>query len=191
MYITKTGRGKGSAFESGCRVPMAIRGPGIEQGAQKSAPVHVADLSATILTLAGLTPPAKNYNKAGDEVDSDSRSLTPILFGSANDTGRDPNEGYLLTETLTTFSGKTLFVGARNATYKVLSPLNNINMSNCSFYDLLADPLEEHPITDARKPTSCADYRNETWTPPDPRWHYCHLLYVLYDHSVLPSFTIP
>jgi arylsulfatase A-like enzyme len=202
MYITKDGRGKGSAWESGCRVPMAIRGPGIEHGVQKSAPVHVADLSGTILTLAGITPPATNYKYNGDEVESDSKSLTPILFGSANDTDRDPNEGYLLTETLTTFPNKTLFVGARNATYKVLCPISSPSLTSCSFYNLLIDPLEEHAITGESKPSSCADYRNGTWTPllpsppadpnsPDPRWHYCHLMYVLYDYSVLPPFSLP
>ena len=43
MYITRKGRGKGTVYESGARVPMVIRGPGI--GANRvSSVVHVADL---------------------------------------------------------------------------------------------------------------------------------------------------
>ncbi len=63
MYITKTGRGKGTPYESGCRVPMAIRGPNIAAGQQKGTFVHLADLSATILTLAGIEPPATNFRQ--------------------------------------------------------------------------------------------------------------------------------
>jgi arylsulfatase A-like enzyme len=181
MYLDTSGRGKGSTWESGCRVSMAIRGPGIAAGAQKSAPVHVADLSATILTLAGLQPPAQNYNSTGALVESDSKSLTPILFGSANDTGRDPNEGYLLTETNTTSFG-TRFLGARNATYKVLCPYSLSSMSSCDFYNLIEDPLEHNsPLA---KPSSCANYRNN-WSTADPEWHFCRLWEVLNTSSIL------
>jgi arylsulfatase A-like enzyme len=181
LYLDTTGRGKGSAWESGCRVPMAIRGPGIAAGAQKSAPVHVADLSATILTLAGLTPPAKNYDSTGAQVDSDSKSLTPMLFGTAEDSGRDPNEGYLLTETGTTYFG-TRFLGARNATYKVLCPYSLGNMSNCDFYSLIDDPLEHN--TALAKPSSCTNYRSN-WSTTDPQWHFCRLWEVLNTYSIL------
>jgi arylsulfatase A-like enzyme len=182
MYLDITGRGKGSSWESGCRVPLAIRGPGIAAGAQKTAPVHVADLSATILTLAGLTPPAKNYDNTGAEVDSDSRTLTPMLFSNAEDTGRDPNEGYLLTETNTTFAGKNRYLGARNATYKVLCPNSLSSMSNCDFYNLITDPLEHN--TALTKPTSCANYRNN-YTTSNQEWHFCRLWEVLNTYSIL------
>ena len=196
MYITTAGRGKGSSFESGCRVPLAIRGPNIAAGGQKSAPVHLADLFATILTLAGLTPPTQNYDNTGALVNSDSKSLTPILFGSADDTGRDPDTGYLLTETNVTTFG-TMWQGARNARYKVLCPGQGVNptfpssLSNCGFYDLITDPLEEHPRTAAdQKPTSCASYKDGTWQPPDPRWHFCRLADVLINYGIL-SGTLP
>jgi arylsulfatase A-like enzyme len=187
LYLDKTGRGKGSAWESGCRVPMAIRGPGIAAGAQKSAPVHVADLSATILMLAGLTPPAKNFDSEGHEVDSDSKSLTQILFGTANDTGRDPNEDYLLTETATAMFG-TRFLGARNATYKVLCPYSLSSMSICDFYNLIDDPLEHN--TALTKPTSCANYRSN-YTTINPEWHFCRLWEVLNTYSILGTWTAP
>jgi arylsulfatase A-like enzyme len=181
MYITKTGRGKGSAWESGCRVPMAIRGPNIAAGGQNDAPVHLADLFATILTMAGVTPPAQNYDNTGAPVNSDSKSLTPILFGSANDTDRDPNAGYLLTET-NTMSFGTRWVGARNATYKVLC---NLTKSSCDFYNLIANPLEEG--TGLTKPANCTNYTNGTWTPANQEWHYCRLMEVINTYSIIKS----
>jgi hypothetical protein len=83
-------------------------------------------------------------------------------------------------------------VGARNATYKVLCPTTNISINNCPFYNLLDDPLEEDPITTAEgKPTSCAQYENGTWQPSVLQWHYCRLLDVISDYSILPSFPLP
>ena len=174
MYITKIGRGKGTPYESGCRVPMAIRGPNIAADQQKSTFVHLADLSATILTLAELEPPATNKDNDNNTVDSDSRSLTPILFGAAATSSRDPDEGYLLTET----NPGTKRVGARNATYKVICTTNT---SNCAFYNLVADPLEESPLT---PPVNCLNYTNGTWTPANRQWHYCRLIEVVNTYSI-------
>jgi arylsulfatase A-like enzyme len=174
MYITTSGRGKTTPYESGARVPMVIRGPGIAAGSRSTEFVHAADLFATILMLAGLTPPATNYDSTGTEVASDSVSLTPILFGSASSV-RDPNEGYLLTEV--NWSGKK--VGARNATYKVICNTNTTN-NNCTFYNMIADPLEEYSLG---KPTSCTNYRG-TWTTGNPEWHYCRLIEVIATYSI-------
>jgi arylsulfatase A-like enzyme len=175
MYITTSGRGKGSVYESGARVAMAVRGPGIAAGSQSSEFVHAADLFATILKLAGLEPPLKNRSSTNAEVDSDSLSLTPILFGSAS-TVRDPNEGYLLTET--SYGGNK--VGARNATYKVVC---SGGTTNCGFYNLVADPLEEYPLSSEYKPADCTNYRT-TWGAADPQWHYCRLIEVVTLYSI-------
>lgn len=185
LYLTTTGRGKGSSWEGGCRVPMAIRGPNIAAGSQKSAPVHTADLFATILTLAGETPPATNFNNTGAVVPSDSVSLTPMLFGSAQDTGRDPNSGYLLTETNVTSFG-SMHVAARNATYKVLCN-TSISVSGCSFFNLLTDPLEQTALA---KPSGCANYTNGTWTAANQEWHFCRLLDVIVTYGILNG-TLP
>jgi len=200
MYLDTTGRGKGSAWESGCRVAMAIRGPGIAAGPQKEAPVHLADLYATILELAGVPlpgdppdPPGTVRDSAGAKTSLDSKSLAPILFGSANDTGRDPNTGYLLTETNTTSFG-TRFLGARNATYKVLCPYS-LSMSSCDFYNLIEDPLEHNgPITE-HKPSSCPatcydeDENPYPCTTADPEWHFCRLWEVLNTYSILGTWV--
>jgi arylsulfatase A-like enzyme len=173
MYITTSGRGKGTVYESGARVAMAIRGPGIAASSQSAEFVHVADLFATILTLAGVTPPPTNLSNTGATVNSDSKSLTPILFGSAS-TVRDPNEGYTLTET--SYGGNK--VGARNGTYKVVC---SGSTSNCSFFNLVTDPLEEYPLL-STKP-DCTTYRT-TWNTSNPEWHYCRLVEVVGIYSI-------
>jgi arylsulfatase A-like enzyme len=177
MYITVTGRGKTTPYESGARVPLVIWGPRIAAGSRSTDFVHASDLFATILTMAGVTPPAKNLNNVGTEVDSDSKSLTPILFGSAS-TVRDPNEGYLLTEVGWNGNNK---VGARNGTYKVICNTNTSN-ANCTFYNLITDPLEEYPLA---KPGSCTNYRS-TWSTNDLQWHYCRLIEVVTNYSIFP-----
>jgi arylsulfatase A-like enzyme len=185
MYPTSTrsGRGKSTPYESGCRVPMAIRGPGIAALSQSSAPVHVADLFSTILTLAGLQPPETVPDSTGASTQLDSKSLTPILFGSANDTGRDPNTGYLLTE-VGTYVMQPNKVGARNATYKVICNTNATNFANCTFYNLIDDPLEATPLT---KPGSCPATCGESpCTTANPEWHFCQLIDVILDYSIFP-----
>jgi arylsulfatase A-like enzyme len=179
MYITRKGRGKGTAYESGARVAMAIRGPGIAANTQNNDYVHAADLFSTILEMAGLTPPKKVSNSEGTgTVLLDSVSLSPILFKKAS-TVRDPNNGYILTETENLMTGGTKMVGARNATYKVVC---TNSADNCVFYNLVDDPLEEYPLT---KPDSCNSYTNGTWTPADPQWHYCRLTDVVATDSFL------
>lgn len=173
MYITRAGRGKGTAYESGARVPMAIRGPGIAAGSKSGEFVHAADLFSTILELAGLTPPVSVPNSAGVPVPLDSKSLAPILFGSAS-TVRDLNNGYILTESQNLMvAGQPTVVGARNGTYKVVCTNST---SNCTFYNLVDDPLEEYPLTN---PGSCTD-----WTTEDPEWHYCRLIEVINTYSI-------
>jgi arylsulfatase A-like enzyme len=181
MYITRQGRGKGTAYESGARVAMAIRGPGIAAGSQCDEPIHGLDLFATILKLAGLDVPKTVPNRNGDgSVAVDSVSLTPILFDGASGL-RDLDKGYLLTETINPLAGNQPQVGARNATYKLLCT-NKVDTASCIFYNLIDDPIEEYPLA---KPASCTNYKNGTWTPSDPKWHFCRLQEVLGTESFL------
>jgi arylsulfatase A-like enzyme len=172
MFLTTSGRGKGTVYQSGAQVPMAISGPGIAAGSESSEFVHVTDLFATCLEMAGLDAPATNRSKTGAVVSSDSRSLVPILLGESSSV-RDPNEGYILTET--TYAGTKS--GARNGRYKVVC---NGGTSSCGFYDLVADPLEEYPLA---KPSSCTAFRS-TWSTADPQWHYCRLMEVVQSESI-------
>jgi hypothetical protein len=181
MYITRKGRGKGTAYESGTLVPMIIRGPQIAANIQNNSYAHVVDLFSTILELAGLVPPADVSNSDGTgTVPVDSVSLTPILFNKAKAT-RDADTGYILNENKNLMKNGTRWVGAQNATYKVVcidSP------SNCEFFNLTNDPLEEYQLA---KPESCADYVNGQWTPADPQWHYCRLTEIVAKESILST----
>ncbi len=181
MYITRRGRSKGTAYESGARVSMAIRGPRIKAGSESNEPIHGVDLFSTILELARLDVPKMVPNKTGDgTVAVDGISLTPILFKNAKGL-RDPNKGYLLTETVNPIMNNQRQAGARNLKYKVLC-IDNADTASCTFYNLVDDPLEEYPLT---KPDSCANYKSGSWTPADPNWHFCRLQEVLSKESFL------
>jgi arylsulfatase A-like enzyme len=177
MYITRKGRGKGTAYESGTRVAMTIRGPRIAPGSTSHEYVHVVDLFSTTLELAGLKPPAMVTNAEGTgQVKVDGVSMAPLLFKKATSV-RDPNEGYLLAETVNLMTNGTQEAGARNARYKVVCRAPD----NCQFFDLTDDPLEEYPIA---KPASCTSYRT-TWTPAKSEWHYCRLTEVVATQSFM------
>jgi len=167
MYITRKGRGKGTAYESGARVPLAIRGPGIRGGKSNGEFVAAVDLFPTILSLAGLASPTQVSNGDGSgKLQVDGVSLAPILNGKAK-TVRDPNQGFVLTESLNLMTNNTRQVAARNATYKVMCT-EKVEPASCEFYNLAKDPLEEYPLD---KPASC----DSGGTPAESRWHYCRL----------------
>lgn len=183
MYITKRGRSKGTAYESGVRVSMAIRGPGIKAGSQSDEWIHSTDLFSTILEMAGLDVPKSVPNRTGDgTVALDSISLTPVLFDGAKGL-RDPDKGYLLTETINPIKQNLMQVGARNKTFKLICS-KNAETENCIFYNLINDPIEEYPLS---KPDSCTNYQNGTWTPADPEWNFCRLQEVIAKDSFLAS----
>jgi len=183
MYITRQDRGKGTAYESGARVSMAIRGPRIKANSQSNEWIHAVDLFSTILEFAGLDVPKTVPNKTGDgTVAVDAVSLTPILFKGAKDL-RDPVKGYMLTETVNPVKNDMRHAGARNATYKVLC-LENAELANCTFYNLVKDPLEEYPLP---KPDSCANYKNGEWKTTAPEWNFCRLQEILAKDSFLAS----
>jgi arylsulfatase A-like enzyme len=182
MYITKRGRSKGTAYESGARVSMAIRGPRIKAGSECNEPIHGVDLFSTILELAGLDVPKTVPNRAGEAVALDSVSLAPILFKGAKGL-RDPIKGYMLTETINPVMNNQKQAAARNAKYKVLCT-ENTETASCMFYNLNDDPLEEYPLA---KPESCANYKNGSWAPADPKWHFCRLQEVLSKESFLAA----
>jgi arylsulfatase A-like enzyme len=181
MYITLTGRGKGTAYESGARVALAIRGPRIPAGARSTEFVHAVDLFSTTLAMAGLKAPAQVPTGDGAGLQAlDGVSLAPILFDKAKNV-RDPNQGFILTESLNLMTQSTHSVGARNATYKVICD-ETVELNACRFFNLVADPLEEYPLA---KPESCAGEQSAKWTPTVPQWHFCHLREAIAKESFL------
>ncbi|MBN1906513.1 MAG: sulfatase-like hydrolase/transferase [Deltaproteobacteria bacterium] len=179
MYITRKGRGKGTTFESGALVPMVIKGPEIKAGSKNSEIIHVADLFSTVLSIAGLKLPEEVSNSEGNwMVSLDSVSLSPIIFGK-KDRVRDPDRGFVLSESINLMTNGTQHVGARNARYKVICA-GGFEDKNCTFYDLDNDPLEEYPL---EKPGTCEKYKAGTLTSKDKEWHYCRLMEVISEDS--------
>ena len=172
LYITRKGRGKGTVYESGARVPMAVRGPGVQAYRVNGEYVHVADLFPTILALAGLRPPAKVPTGDGRSMQQvDGRSLAPILSGKSV-TVRDPDRDFLLTESLNLMTNSTRQVAARNAGYKVVCT-EKVDNAACEFYDLRKDPLEEYALA---KPPNCDGTQGSgARSAKDPAWNYCRL----------------
>jgi arylsulfatase A-like enzyme len=182
LYITRNGRGKGTAYESGARVPMAIKGPGIKADSSSDALAHVADLFSTTLALAGLKIPERVNNSDGACTESlDGVSLTPVLFEGKNFV-RDPDKGYVLTESVNLMTEGTPHIGAHNKKYKLVCTGGN-EPGNCGFYDLENDPLEEYPLS---KPDSCAGYADGRLTPANQEWNYCRLMEVVRDYAYEP-----
>ncbi|MEO8308461.1 MAG: sulfatase-like hydrolase/transferase [Pseudomonadota bacterium] len=187
MYITKQGRGKGTAYESGTRVAMVIKGPGIKPDSSNGDYVHVADLFSTVLNIAGIQAPRSVPDSSGTGmVPLDSVSLGPILFGQAKQV-RDPDKGYLLAETVNLMTNSTRQAGARNATHKVVCTDGTDN-SDCEFFNLAKDPLEEYRLA---KPNTCIDPGNRKLKPADERWQYCRLLEIIKTQSFMANGEQP
>lgn len=181
MYLTRTGRGKGTAYESGVRVPMIVKGPGITPSSVSDEFSHSADVFPTALDLAGLDTPEEVSNADGSgKVPLDAVSVVPIIRNEVQ-TVRDPNQGYLLTETSNLMTGGTLHLGARNGSHKIVC-VGGVNPDACEFYNLLEDPLEEFPLT---IPQSCDAHADGSWTPAVEPWHYCQLTTVVAENSYI------
>lgn len=115
--------GKGSLYQGGIRVPFIVAGKGISRkGERETALVHVLDIYATILELAGADLPGGIYN---------SLSFKHLLAGEAGAT-RSYNYGELEGNFGT--PGYTL----RDEQYKIIK----FNNGSEEMYDLLNDSLE-------------------------------------------------
>jgi arylsulfatase A-like enzyme len=182
MYITRRDRSKGTAYESGARVSMVIRGPRIPANSECNVPIHGVDLFSTILELAGLDIPKTVPNREGKMVPVDSVSLTPLLFKGAKKL-RDPDRGWMLTETVNPVKNNQKQAGARNDKYKIIC-IDSAKPESCTFYNLVDDPIEEYPLT---KPESCANYKNGTWKPSAPEWNFCRLQEIIDTESFLAT----
>jgi arylsulfatase A-like enzyme len=177
LYITREGRGKGSAFESGARVQLAIRGPGIAAGTSSDQITHTADLFPTILELAGLSVPDEVSNSDGSaSIPLDGISLAPIIRGET-DHVRDPLRGAIITESTNLMRNNEKVAGVRNARYKVVCV---DSADNCLFYDMEIDPLEEYPLA---TPASCPDALAGDETSAD--WSFCYLRDIAATRSIL------
>ncbi len=130
--ITK-GRAKGSLYQGGIRVPMAISGPMVTQPGRTDAMVHVLDLFATILELVDVDPKVV----VPDDRIVDSISLVPYLA----DPMRSSLRTLLMSELFdspTDSDGKAI----RNATHKLI----RYDEGGTELFDLSQDPWEGNDL---------------------------------------------
>ncbi|MBI4581261.1 MAG: sulfatase-like hydrolase/transferase, partial [Planctomycetes bacterium] len=169
-----TGHGKGSVYEGGVNVPLIVAGMAVDAslaGTEEDAPVHVVDIHATVLELAGLDPAevAATYGITTDSVSfvpylSPSSTVTrPVLSGLYDTTlisyltgSRDwlrksafcesfPTNGYP--------SGKS-DRAIRNYRFKYIRYTSKEGVETEAFYDLRKDPTESNNLVDAGMTTS-------------------------------------
>ncbi len=126
------GRGKDTLYEGGVRVPFIVAGPDIvSPGRTSTAVVHVVDLFATILELAGVNA----VTALPPSLTNDSRSLVPV-FQNQNFA---PTELAVLSEDPTdTPAGSLTGRAARLGQFKLFGWDGGAE----EFFDLTSDPLE-------------------------------------------------
>lgn len=127
-------RAKGSLYEGGTHVPMIVAGPDIVNPNRSSdAVVHVVDLYATILELAGVDL----ATALPRQLAFDSRSLLPIL----NDETFTPAVECIMAETISSNSPGRM---ARDGAFKLI----RFDSGTDEFYDLTLDETEVTNLLD-------------------------------------------
>ena len=117
-------------YEPSIRVPLLVRGPGIEAGATRRSLVANIDLAPTILELAG----------ASSLRAMDGRSLVPLL---AKERDQD-DRGVLLESTLGGPNGLIPDYGIRTSRYAYFE----LNTGERELYDLSVDPDQLENLAD-------------------------------------------
>ena len=122
------------AYEETIRIPLLVRYPSrIKAGSVASDLVLTIDLAPTVLSLAGLTPPAT----------IEGRSVVPILNGEA----RDWRKSFLVEYYTDTVFPRVLTMGysaVRTDRYKYIEYRELQGMNE--LYDLQEDPYEERNL---------------------------------------------
>ena len=142
-------RGKGTLYEGGIRVPLIIRGPDVATpGSTSTQLVHVCDLYATILELAGI-----NVATTTAGITQDTKSLMPVLKNTGGSVHTQIFDDYwdFGFPTLA-YSGRCL----RDSQYKLIRPQSGSD----EFYDLSADPYEAVNLSGSMSAAQTTAYNN-------------------------------
>ncbi len=116
-------RGKGTLYQGGVRVPFIVAGAGVSrQGVREAALVHLTDIYATLLEVAGAELPGGIYN---------SQSFAHLLTAA----GTEPTRTYNYTEVA---SGPNPGWTIRNEQYKLI----NWEDGTQAFYAVATDSFE-------------------------------------------------
>lgn len=123
------GQAKGTVYEGGTRVPWIVAGPSVPTpGRTNFTPVHVVDLFATILEMAGTSATAV----VPTNVTIDSESLLSTITTEASSTR------LIYTEVFSAPSGSNDARSLRDSRYKFIQFADGRD----EFYDLQTDPTE-------------------------------------------------
>jgi N-sulfoglucosamine sulfohydrolase len=154
-------RGKTTSYELGVRVPMIVRWPGVTKAAQtRSDLVSLLDLMPTLLTAAGVKPPA---GLAG-------QPLQPLLHGES------PAWRELLFTEMNFHEPQQCIPqrSVRDASHKLMLNLApKPNQSPVELFDLRSDPWETKNLADDASLAACRqrletvllDWRKQTADP--------------------------
>jgi arylsulfatase A-like enzyme len=146
MQDYPAGRGKGTLYQGGVRVPFIVSGAGVtRQGVREDALVHLTDIYATLLDVAGGDLPGGIYN---------SQSFAHLLTAGGTGETRD----YNYTEVT---SGNNPGWAIRDARFKLIDWDNGSQ----EFYEVSVDSFEltnllDAPLTDEAT-TALADLEAE------------------------------
>lgn len=152
-YSNKPLRGwKGSVFEGGLRVPLAVRWPGqIEPGSKYEYPISAMDIVATAIHLAGGELPSDR--------EYDSRNLVPVLTGEKQDRLHDRP---FFWESL---GGRAV----RRGDWKLVLREDQVE----GLYHIPQDPGEQNDLA-AKHPERVSALKElyDRWEESCPPWHF-------------------
>jgi arylsulfatase A-like enzyme len=76
-------QGKQNLYEHTWRVPLVVKGPGIQPGSRVQGNVYLTDVLATMCDLAGIKPPASNEGISFKPVlDGTQQTVRDVLYGA-------------------------------------------------------------------------------------------------------------
>jgi arylsulfatase A-like enzyme len=127
---------KGTVYEGGVRVPWIIAGPAVTAAGQTNfTPVHVVDLFATILDMAGTSASAV----VPTNVTIDSRSILSTMTTGANEAR------LIYSEAFQTPASTNDVSALRDSRYKFIRFADGHD----EFYDLQTDPVELNDLNNS------------------------------------------
>jgi choline-sulfatase len=115
-------------YDATQRVPLILRGPGVEAGRVAPGPARLADVASTLLALAGAGP-----------LEGAGASLLPVLAGRE----AAPSSAYVETLATQLDMGWSPLLGLRTATHKY------VRAPRPELYDVRADPGETRDLAAA------------------------------------------
>ncbi|CAH2052219.1 unnamed protein product, partial [Iphiclides podalirius] len=162
---------KRQPYEADVKVPLIIKGPGVQENIRNYQPVMNIDLAPTIISLAGLKPPRVMDGRPIDLQESENekeseRTMLVEYYGEARDGTVDPKcpwhyDNANLAQCYPEYDCKCQ--DSRNNTFGCLRHIaKRINIKYCLFadnesfkemYDLAKDPFELKNIADEVLPS--------------------------------------